>query len=131
MTRQKNCRVERLLIRADWSKKEKSQSLTTEPDDYIFGGNHIDFTTLTARCTNGDTVHLTPQEARLLKVFIAHAGVPVSRGTLLEMAWGYSEQVTTRTIDNFIVRFRKYFEKDSKNPEYFKSVRSVGYVLDV
>ncbi|OQX07099.1 MAG: hypothetical protein BWK80_49940, partial [Desulfobacteraceae bacterium IS3] len=43
---------------------------------------------------------------------------------------GYAGITTTRTVDNFIVRFRKYFEEDSKKPIYFKSLRSVGYVFD-
>ena len=55
--------------------------------------------------------------------------MPLSRQALLEEAWGYEGDVTTRTVDNFIVRFRKYFEKDPKKPVHFKSMRSVGYVF--
>jgi two-component system alkaline phosphatase synthesis response regulator PhoP len=48
----------------------------------------------------------------------------------LGIGWGYTGSMTTRTVDNFIVRFRKYFEEDPKKPVYFKSVRSVGYIFD-
>ncbi|MGB3074726.1 MAG: helix-turn-helix domain-containing protein, partial [Chitinophagales bacterium] len=41
--------------------------------------------------------------------------------------WGYDVFPSTRTIDNFILTFRKYFEKDSRNPVYFHSIRGVGY----
>ena len=49
---------------------------------------------------------------------------------ILEIGWGYTGEMTTRTVDNFIVRFRKYFEENPKKPLFFKSVRSVGYLFD-
>ena len=75
-------------------------------------------------------IFLTEQEIVLLRLFIANAGKPLSREILLNSGWGYSKDTTTRTVDNFIVRFRKYFEKTPKNPIYFISRRSVGYVFD-
>ena len=62
---------------------------------------------------------------------MASQGKPVSREKLLEICLGYGRGMQTRTIDNFIVRFRRYFEKDPKKPVYFKSLRSVGYVFDI
>jgi two-component system, OmpR family, alkaline phosphatase synthesis response regulator PhoP len=125
-------RVERLLTRLSWYRndeiKETCPSLP-ERQTYIFGTNRIDFETGTAHCISG-TVHLTEQEIRLLKLFIANRGKPLSRKKLLKIGWGYAGITTTRTVDNFIVRFRKYFEEDSKKPLYFKSLRSVGYVFD-
>jgi len=73
---------------------------------------------------------LTEQEVTLLKIFIANKGKPLSREMLLNAGWGYASDTTTRTVDNFIVRFRKYFEKKPKSPIYFKSRRSVGYIFD-
>ncbi|MBC8199334.1 MAG: response regulator transcription factor [Desulfobacterales bacterium] len=125
-------RVERLLVRASWhrggediSKTDFSISMQT----YNFGGNRIDFETSITYCKCGK-VKLTGQEVKLLKLFIANEGKPLSRGRLLEIGWGYARGTTTRTVDNFIVRFRKYFEDDPKKPVYFKSVRSVGYVFN-
>jgi DNA-binding response OmpR family regulator len=46
------------------------------------------------------------------------------------VGWGYSGVTSTRTVDNFIVRLRKYFEEDPQNPVYFRSLRSVGYLFD-
>jgi two-component system, OmpR family, alkaline phosphatase synthesis response regulator PhoP len=96
---------------------------------YVFGDNTIDFKTMTAVGRQG-TIHLTDQEVRLLRVFIANRGKPLSRKLLLEVGWGYSGKTTTRTVDNFIVRLRKYFEEDPQNPIYFKSLRSIGYLFD-
>lgn len=121
-------RVERLLTRSSWSDGAARGGQKTETT-YAFGGNLIDFGTLTARGSEG-TIHLTDQEARLLKVFIANRGKPLSRKVLLEVGWGYAGATTTRTVDNFIVRLRRYFEDDPENPVFFKSVRSVGYIFD-
>ena len=65
-----------------------------------------------------------------MKLFIKHRGKPLSRSKILEIGWGYTGEMTTRTVDNFIVRFRKYFEENPKKPVFFKSVRSVGYLFD-
>jgi len=124
-------RIERLLKRSSWAvsgpelRAENADELST----YAFGGNTIDFTKMTAQAKQG-TIHLTEQEIKLLKMLIANKGTPLSRKTLLEVGWGYSGTTTTRTVDNFIVRLRKYFEDDPENPVYFKSVRSIGYVFD-
>lgn len=126
-------RVERLIRKKGWyegagSDKKVGQPLFTG-DAYTFGENHIDFITFKATCLAGVIV-LTEQEVTLLKIFIANKGKPLSREMLLNAGWGYSSDTTTRTVDNFIVRFRKYFEKKPKNPIYFKSRRSVGYIFD-
>lgn len=126
-------RVERLLVKRSWYLKENSavkpEALLFSGDSYMFGENHVDFTTFEASCVPG-TITLTEQEAILLKIFIANKGKPLSREKLLHAGWGYSKDTTTRTVDNFIVRFRKYFEKNPKKPEYFKSRRSIGYIFD-
>lgn len=125
-------RIERLLTRASWNRDHaigSGQEKSEEMERYAFGGNAINFTTLTAECRQG-TIQLTEQEARLLRVFIANRGKPLSRKTLLEVGWGYSGVTTTRTVDNFVVRLRRYFEEDPQNPLYFRSLRSVGYLFD-
>ena len=124
-------RVERLLRKKAWYDSEKKEPETNlfDGNQYAFGGNRIDFITFKAHCMAGEIV-LTEQEIVLLKLFIANAGKPLSREMLLNSGWGYSKDTTTRTVDNFIVRFRKYFEKNPKIPVYFISRRSVGYVFD-
>jgi len=51
----------------------------------------------------------------------------VSREMILDRVWNYDVYPSTRTIDNFILSFRKYFEEDPKNPKYFHSIRGTGY----
>jgi two-component system, OmpR family, alkaline phosphatase synthesis response regulator PhoP len=125
-------RVERLMTRGGWSQKEANlngNDVLPAPEVYKFGHNRIYFETLTAHGPSG-RINLTDQEARLLKIFIANRGKPLSRSELLETGWGYEKGTTTRTVDNFIVRFRKYFEDNPKKPLYFKSLRSVGYIFN-
>ena len=125
-------RVDRLMKRSSWSSGADvggGQSAGGIDNSYMFGKNAIDFANMTAHGIHG-TVRLTDQEVRLLKVFIVNRGKPLSRKVLLEVGWGYSGKTTTRTVDNFIVRLRKYFEEDPEKPVYFKSIRSIGYVFD-
>ncbi|HUS02537.1 MAG TPA: helix-turn-helix domain-containing protein, partial [Chitinophagaceae bacterium] len=75
----------------------------------------------------GKKIPLTRKEAMLLKLLIENKNEVVPREKILQAVWGYNVYPTTRTIDNFILNFRKYFEDDSRNPKYFHSVRSIGY----
>ena len=75
----------------------------------------------------GKTINLTKKENALLKLLIERKNEVVSREHILETVWGYDIYPSTRTIDNFIVSFRKYFESDPSNPKHFHSVRGVGY----
>jgi two-component system alkaline phosphatase synthesis response regulator PhoP len=126
-------RVDRLLKRASWSNPGGDLANNLSEDEttvFSFGNNQVDFKTMTATCKAGK-VRLTEQETKLLKLFLMNPGKPLSRDKLLQIGWGYTKGTTTRTVDNFIVRFRKYFEDNPKNPSYFISIRSVGYVFYV
>ncbi|MFA6009781.1 MAG: response regulator transcription factor [Desulfobacteraceae bacterium] len=125
-------RVERMLTRLSMYRSDNlsgSEKLGSIDRVYRFGDNEIDFLESTAQCMAGK-IFLTEQEIKLLKLFVSNRGKALSRQKLLEIGWGYTKNMTTRTVDNFLVRFRKYFEKDPKNPEYFISRRSVGYIFD-
>lgn len=125
-------RVERLMLRASRYNAEVDRGRNALSDRdlvYTFAGNRIAFGTLTAYGPRGE-IRLTEQEVKLLKLFITNRGKPISRKKLLEIGWGYPRGMQTRTIDNFIVRFRKYFEANPRKPLFFRSLRSVGYVFD-
>jgi two-component system alkaline phosphatase synthesis response regulator PhoP len=102
---------------------------TTAPADqeiFRFGKNEVNFLTYEAT-TNGRTVSLTEKECMLMKLLVERRDQVVSREEILERVWGYRFSTSSRTIDNFIVRLRRYFEADPKNPRYIHSVRGVGY----
>ena len=63
----------------------------------------------------------------MLRYLAGRAGEVVSRKDLLENVWGISGRVTTRTVDNFMVRLRRHFEEDPRTPKHILSVRGVGY----
>ncbi len=121
--------LEELLLRVEKLIKKNDQlSLKTNvPELYAFGKNKIDFNGLLATNSVGQEIHLTKKEAMLLKLLIDHKNEVVTREKILQAVWGYNVFPTTRTIDNFILNFRKYFEKDQRNPKYFLSIRGMGY----
>ena len=121
--------LEELLLRVDKliDKSKKMQVKESIGDVYEFGNNQIDFKAQDALTWNGQRVELSKKEAMLLKLLIENKGDVVTREKILQVVWGYNVYPTTRTIDNFILSFRKYFEEDSRNPKHFHSVRGVGY----
>jgi two-component system alkaline phosphatase synthesis response regulator PhoP len=121
--------LEELLLRVAKliEKNKKLQVKDAIGDVYEFGNNKIDFKAQNAQSWNGATLDLSKKEAMLLKLLIENKGEVVTREKILQVVWGYNVNPTIRTIDNFILNFRKYFEDDSRNPKYFHSVRGVGY----
>jgi two-component system, OmpR family, alkaline phosphatase synthesis response regulator PhoP len=117
-------RVRAILRRWDWY---RSASATAATAVLRFGGNEVDFRAFRARAWNGEAQELTEKEAMILKVLAEHAGEIVSREDLLERVWGYDVFPSTRTVDNFILRLRKRFERDPANPRHFLTVWGVGY----
>ena len=121
--------LEELLLRVDKliDKNRRLHEKTTLGDHYTFGGNTIDFKAQTATNAKGDLISLSKKEIMLLKLMIEYRNEVVSREKILQAVWGYQVFPTTRTIDNFILNFRKYFETDPREPRHFHSVRGVGY----
>jgi len=117
-------RVRAILRRWDWY---RSASATAATAVLHFGGNEVDFRAFRARSWNGEQQELTEKEAMILKVLAEHAGEIVSREDLLERVWGYDVFPSTRTVDNFILRLRKRFEREPANPRHFLTVWGVGY----
>lgn len=115
-------RVEKLVV-----KNKKLKERNAAPDVYTFGKCRIDFSAQSGKDKDGKVIELSKKEIALLKLLIEHKNEVVSREHILQVVWGYNVYPTTRTIDNFILNFRKYFEKDTRNPRHFHSVRGVGY----
>ena len=118
--------LEELLLRVNNLIRRTSKAPENTPEVYGFGDNKVNFRTYEATGQNGDFI-LTKKEAMLLKLLVDRKNEVVSRHQILQSVWGYDVFPSTRTIDNFILSFRKYFEKDQRNPVYFHSVRGVGY----
>ena len=121
--------LEELLLRIQKliTKNKKLLDKETVGETYSFDSNLIDFKAQEAVTKSGIRIQLSKKETMLLKLLIENKNEVVPREKILQTVWGYNVYPTTRTIDNFILSFRKYFEADTRNPRYFHSVRGVGY----
>ena len=122
-------RLQALLRRHEWAHRaaQPTDKAQRRKDDvFRFDGKKIDFSALELE-TGRETIPLTQMEAELLRYLTTHAGEVVSRKAILHDVWNLAEDTDTRAIDNFIVRLRKYIEKEPARPKYLQTVRGVGY----
>ncbi len=121
--------LEELLLRVNnlVQKGKAIRGTLSNNDSFAFGGHQVDFKAQMAYLKNGAKVELSKKESMLLQLLIAHANEVITREKILQTVWGYQVYPTTRTIDNFILTFRKHFEEDNRNLRYFHSVRGLGY----
>ena len=120
--------LEELLLRVNnLIKRSHSEQKPLETESHNIGKSVVNFKQYEIVDIKGDTHTLSKKEVLLLKLLIEKQGEAVSRQEILEKVWGYDVYPSTRTIDNFILAFRKYFEKDPKQPKHFHSIRGVGY----
>jgi two-component system, OmpR family, alkaline phosphatase synthesis response regulator PhoP len=120
------------LRRQVWNRKENDSSQderTAPPPPPLEFGDCcvVDFETYRAQSHDGREVQLSWKEAEMMRLFSEQEGKVVSRAAFLEKVWGEPGTLETRTVDNFILRLRKLFEPDPKQPRHIHSVRGVGY----
>jgi len=119
--------LQELLLRVEKLVSRATDTGATGPSRYSFGSNVVDFDTYEITGQRGLQKRITQREMMLLRLLTDRAGEVVSREEILQKVWGYDVFPTTRTIDNFIVSFRKYFEDNPHRPKHFRSIRGVGY----
>ena len=120
--------LEELILRIHgiFRRQEWYGSSPDEQETFSFGDNEVNFLTYEAK-TGDRVVSLTEKECMLMKLLVERRNQVVSREEILERVWGSRFSTSSRTIDNFIVRLRRYFESDPKDPQFIHSVRGVGY----
>lgn len=126
-------RLRGLLRRHAWARSNAPSTATPAtttptplPSRITLGDRIVDFERMEL-IDGANKQPLTLMEANLLRFLAERDGQPVSRSALLEGVWGVREDTDTRAIDNFIVRLRKYLEKDPAKPRFLTTVRGVGY----
>jgi two-component system alkaline phosphatase synthesis response regulator PhoP len=119
--------LEELLLRVNKLVRRSQRVKGEAPELFEFGNNKVNFSTFEATTWRGEEITLTKKEAMLLKLLVERKNEVVSRNQILQAVWGYDVFPSTRTIDNFILAFRKYFEDDPKHPHFFHSIRGIGY----
>lgn len=115
-------RIQRMLQRSRWYLQPDRPAREVQ-----IAGYKIDLDRLRGSGPHG-SLELTALEADLLELLAAEPNTVHSRAELLERVWGYRSDVETRTVDNFIVRLRRYFEEEPEQPRHFISVRGRGYM---
>lgn len=119
--------LEELLLRVHILLKRNATLPNKNTDKYTFDANEINFSTYEIKGVNDLRTEITKREIILLKLLIEHKGEVISRETILDKVWGVEVFPSSRTIDNYILAFRKYFETNPREPKYFHSIRGVGY----
>ncbi|MGC1616632.1 MAG: response regulator transcription factor [Candidatus Acidiferrum sp.] len=127
-------RVASLLRRKNWQATASSvpaQDASPTPSSpwpqiFVFDDKVVDFQNLQLR-VGSQVIPLTMMESDLLRCLIQNSGRPVSRKQLLQDVWNLHEDTDTRAIDNFIVRLRRYIEREPSKPRYLLTVRGIGY----
>jgi DNA-binding response OmpR family regulator len=120
--------VREVLARVKARLRERTQEPRT-PDVFHFGNVKVD---LRRRILwkDGDESHLTTHEAGTLAYLITHRGRDVSRDELLQEVWGYTAALTTRTVDNQILKLRKKIEDTPGVPRHILTVHGTGYKFE-
>ncbi len=121
-------RVRNLLERRQTGRSaaERPAPAATTPEVFRFGNVQVNFRTFEVQV--GEQVHTpTTMEMQLLRYFIENEGAVLSRDEILDAVWGRDAAVTTRTIDNFVMRLRRLIESDPGHPRHIISVRGTGY----
>lgn len=120
--------VRELLARVKAIIRRSQMAPAKENDIVVIGRLHLDFDAFRAE-ENGLEVRLSHKEFEILQYLSQNRNQVVSRYDLLEKVWGYDEQPTTRTVDNFVVRLRQKIESNPNHPQIILTVHGTGYKL--
>jgi len=122
--------VRELLARVKAHLRRSKSEPLKEKQGHTIGRMQIDFAAFRAE-EDGVEIKLSHKEFEILSYLYHHKNEVVSRYDLLEKVWGYDEQPTTRTVDNFIVRLRQKVEVNPNQPKVILTVHGTGYKLIV
>lgn len=114
-------RVKALLRRAQKEPEASSAKIT-------IGLLEIDFGSYAAS-KKGKSIAMTSKEFDVLKYLWQHKNQVITRDDLLTNVWGYDESISSRTVDNFIVKLRQKIEKDPSHPKHIITMHGTGYKL--
>ncbi|REJ84948.1 MAG: DNA-binding response regulator [Acidobacteria bacterium] len=121
--------LEELLLRIE-AILRRTRDEVRQPGSATFGDNRIDFRSYRAETWRGEKVELSHKEAMILQLLVGARGEVVSRDQILDRVWGHDAFPSSRTIDNFVVRLRRHFERNAEAPRFIQTVRGVGYRFD-
>ena len=109
-------------------RRSQSSPITKEENKITIGRLLVDFAVFQTE-QDGIEIKLSHKEIEILSYLYKNKNRVVSRYDLLENVWGYEEQITTRTVDNFIVRLRQKAEANPNQPKIILTVHGSGYKM--
>ncbi len=118
--------LEELLLRISNLLKRS----TEKSEVFVFSGGQINFSTFEILDRKGTAHRLSKREIGLLKLLTGNPRHVISRDMIINSLWDSDENASSRTIDNYILNFRKLFEENPRSPQHFSSIRGVGYRFD-
>lgn len=117
-----------LLARIKAILRRKNEAAIAHSGPIALGKLKIDFAAYTA-FSHGKSMEMTPKEFEILKYLWLHRNQVVSRNSLLTDVWGYNENISSRTVDNFILKLRQKIEPDPSHPKHIMTIHGIGYKL--
>ncbi len=117
-----------LLARINAVLRRIEKSDSKDGEKIIIGKLDIDFDAYNAY-KDGKSIAMTHKEFEILKLLCRKKNETVSRSSLLDEVWGYDQEITTRTVDNFILKLRHKIEENSSHPKIILTVHGIGYKL--
>lgn len=115
-------------IKAILRRTESTQPVQKEQAEAVVGKLTANFQTYTAS-SQGAEIKMSHKEFEILKYLLERKNQTVSRNDLLQDVWGYAEQPTTRTVDNFVMKLRQKIEENPNKPSIILTVHGIGYKL--
>lgn len=110
----------------------RTQAYRTTDDKYIMNAGPIELNTKTQLVTSNDNqTKLTPRLVAILKILMENCGEVVERDPLFTKVWDTDYTGDTRTLDVHISWLRQAIEEDPHNPKLIRTIRGVGYKLEV
>lgn len=116
--------LEELLLRISNVMKRHTRHIGAT---FHFGKCRVNFDTFEVTTVTGESQNISKRETGLLKLLTENQNRVISRDEIIEKLWSDHENASTRTIDNYILGFRKLFEENPREPKHFHSIRGVGY----
>ena len=117
-----------LLARVKAALRRSEGSSGSSLERLVIGSFEVDFGAYTASRT-GKPVTMTTREIDVLRYLWQHRNKTVTREDLLKAVWLYDDSVSTRTVDNFIMRLRQKIEQDPSRPAFILTIHGIGYKL--
>jgi len=107
------------------------QEMDSEPEEINIGPLKIWFNRFQVQRADGEVIDLGQKECAILRLLYTHRESVLDREKIIEVVWGKDKFPSNRTVDNYIVKLRRWCESDKAQEVSIQSVRGIGYKLSL